>query len=246
VFFVGTDSALWHLSWANATWSPPTLLGNVLRPCVTAVVTGFGEIDVVGCGLDGQLRYLPGGNNGFGRWQQRDGALLSLPSVVAWSGNELQMVALGPASDLLHQWYDRGKDVWSGWESLGGQLSSAPVIVAPDPQRLEIFARGTDMSLQRRFWDGQSWGGRFTSLGGSLSGRPAVVTDPGTGRIEVLAAQLDHTAGRLYWDGGWGSFTSQGGRCAAPPVPLILADLDQLIEAVLGTDGNLHIRRTAL
>ncbi|WP_432981440.1 metallophosphoesterase [Dactylosporangium sp. CA-233914] len=239
LFVVGTDGELWHVSWNSGSfWSQPATLGGALQPDVSVVVTGPDQIDILGRGLDGRLWHLSGNAAGFGSWQQREGELLSSPSAVAWSDTELQMVALGPGSDLLHQWYDRGKDVWSGWESLGGRLSSAPVIVAPDARRLEIFARGADMSLQRRFWDGRGWGSQFGSLGGSLAAGPVAAVH-GT-RIEVLAPQLDHTVGRLYWDGGWGSFTAQSGQCdTAPDITIrtgaVAADL-----FALGLDGAIY------
>lgn len=253
VFVVGTDSALWHVSSTDSStfsprWSEPISHGGALRPDVAAVCTGTGQFDVFGRGLDGRLWHLS--INGTEQiWEQHDGFILSVPSVVAWAATELQIVALGPASDLLHRWFLKDKHVWSGWESLGGQLSSPPVIVATGPHRLDVFARGADTSLQHRYWDGASWGTRFASLGGRLSSGPHALAllDPvyleEPVYLEVVAAQLDHTAGRLYWDGtGWGSFTSFGGLWASAPQVFISLTLRRTYALAFGVDGQLYYK----
>jgi hypothetical protein len=254
VFVVGTDSALWHVSGTNSDslsprWGEPTSLGGVLRPDVAAVRTGTGQFDVFGWGLDGHLWHLSGDGTTWNGWEQRDGFILSAPSVVAWTETELQMVALGPASDLLHQWFLKDKRSWSGWESLGGQLSSPPVIVAPGPHRLDVFARGVDTSLQHRYWDGTSWGTRFASLGGRLSSGPHALAqlDPAYIEeplyLEVVATQLDHTAARIYWDGtSWGSLTSFGGLWASSPQVFISFAMRRTFALAFGIDGKLYYK----
>ncbi len=236
VFFVGLDSTLWHVAYANGGWSTPVSLGGQLHPGVSAVGSGQGRIDIVGRGLDGRMWYLTGTSAGFGPWQPREGALFSTPSLVAWSSSELQMVALGPAGDLLHQWYIKSTGEWSGWQTLHEQLTSAPVMVAASETTLDIFFRGSDCSLRHRSWDG-GWGDSSSSLGGLLAGAPVAAADPETGRIEVLTTQLDHNVGRVYRDGGFGTITSQGCLTAASPLILLLAEQDQIAEVALGPDG---------
>ncbi len=241
VFVVGTDSALWHVAFTGTSWKGPIPLGGQLYPGVSAAASGQGRIDIVGRGLDGRLWYLTGSSAGFGPWQQRDGTLFSTPSLVAWSSDELQMVALGADSNLLHQWYIKSTGTWSGWETRGEQLTSPPVIVAPSPKTLSVFFRGSDFSLRHRFWDG-GWGGGSSSLGGLLGGTPNAVTDPATGRIEVWVAQLDHIVGRIYRDGGFGTLTGQGGLSSEQP-ELTMHHSGNAIAVdafVLGVDGNIY------
>ncbi len=52
VYIIGTDSALWHLSWDGLRWSAWEKLGGVIVDQPAAVSWGPGRVDMFATGTD--------------------------------------------------------------------------------------------------------------------------------------------------------------------------------------------------
>ena len=191
MFALGTDHALWHLSWDGSSWGGWESLGGTLASPPKAVSWGPNRLDVFALGTDYALWHLWWDGSSWGGWDSLGGTLASPPKAVSWGPNRLDVFALGTDHALLHLWWDGSS--WGGWESLGGTLTSPPEVVSWDEGRLDVFGIGTDLALWHLWWDG-SWSG-WESLGGTLASPPRAVSWSAN-RIDIFAVGMTARFGK--------------------------------------------------
>lgn len=167
IFALGTDHALYYLSWNGSSWGQwQSLGGYLLYGHVAALPMSASQLEVYGIGSDGglyrQVFYADGGRchcGAWSGWEYVGGSLIhSAPTVVAWSGGNRTVCLLGGDNAL---WCADGfgtPTTW-GWYSLGGvfvpsetetfygddawQTVSAflpPISVAADQNTVLVFA----------------------------------------------------------------------------------------------------------
>lgn len=131
-FGIGNDSAMYHISWRNATqnitdYSPLRSLGGSFASVPSAVVTGEDRIDVLALGLDGKLKH----RTMFGSIWSRDWENLgivgnSAPLLTDLKNGSVGVFLLGENNRLQYaQWESSDTSSWTSliWRDLGGNLA---------------------------------------------------------------------------------------------------------------------------
>jgi hypothetical protein len=134
VFALGPDQAMMQISWTSAGWTGWTQLGGCFTTPPVAIAGANGSIDLFGRGPDGMLYKSAFIAGVWSDWTLLGGPLLaepvaaSMPAVVRWGNDNLDVFAVGFDGALWHLAWDGHR--WHPWESLGGQFTSEPVAFA--------------------------------------------------------------------------------------------------------------------
>ena len=221
MFVVGTDDGIWHKAWDGTQWWPShdpddwEKLGGKVKGTPTVVTWGKDRLDVFVRGTDDALyRKAWDGDHWWPSdqpddWEKLGGKMKSVPTVVTWGKDRLDMFVVGTDDGIWHKAWD-GTHWWPSdqpddWEKLGGKVKSTPTVVTWGKDRLDVFVRGTDDALYRKAWDGDHWWPSdqpddWEKLGGKMKSVPTVVTW-GKDRLDMFVVGTDDGIWHKAWDG---------------------------------------------
>lgn len=139
-------------------------------------------------------------------WEPRGGILTTMPSVISWSQDRLDIFALGasPVFELFQMtWNASG---WSEWIPIGGSWqATTPTAVTWGPGRIDVFVVDpNNKTLNHATGSGENW--PFEDLGGYCTSRPIAVTR-GPGSMDVFAIGGDANLWHLSYANGWDRWT---------------------------------------
>lgn len=207
-----------------------------LHSALSSVSWGYNRMDVFG--LDSNTKNVSHKLWGGYQWDPSVDGLESLggvnfstvPSVVTWGVDRLDIFAVGPSTDsqIYHKYWD-GKSwepVSTGWEGLGGELSAYPLAVTSwDVNRFDIFGVGPDGELYHKYWDGSSWSPSGVSLEplapGTVFITGTAAVSWGPNRNDIFGLGEESNLLHIYWDGSqWSKVDDLGGSFSSPPTAI--------------------------
>jgi hypothetical protein len=204
-FGLGTDNAMYHLSFANNNWVQNPQDWNLGERLTSspAGVTVPDRLDVFVVGSNNHMLHKTFDGTTWSpsaSWETLGvGVFTSPPAAVNSTDDRVDLFALGTDNQIYHNALEITQSSWSGWRGLGGTFNSPPVAISPDYQRLDVFAVGDDNHIWHKSWNGDGWS-EWIQIGNRLFNcTPAVVT--WRGQIEVFALGVeDNHVYQASWD----------------------------------------------
>ena len=208
----GTAPLLNVPTWNSGGWED---LGGNLNSAASTVLTVLvsepgNQINVFGTvpGTNA-IAYIKGtGYGAFGAWSSdttfATSSTPSMPAVVSWGLNRLDMFIRGTDDKLYHRASSDNGATWypaagasPAWEALGGSVGSTPVAVSWGPNRIDLFAaQPTTGAITHLDFDGTGWSSWLPVNGGSTwvntygSPAPAAITT-GVGSLQLFIQGAD-------------------------------------------------------
>jgi hypothetical protein len=232
-----TKSVYWKyrgLNSSNTAWSPTdTSLqqvgGEISFDNIGAVARGAGKVDILVASIKNttachkaHTRSTNWSPSEPDSWDGRGGETISVPTVVSWNENRLDMFIIGDDAGLYTQaWQpDTG---FSSWTNLRGNWTNyAPTVVSWGEKRYDVFVvEPNTKELYHIFWnDTNTWQPPtgFENLGGYCTSRPAAASWT-SGRMDIVVRGGDAGLWHLSYKDSWSNWTSISGNVSVQAEP---------------------------